>query len=243
LKELYPELPASFPFSTPFVEGFLGPLVWPDRSLFLFDPILFVTFAVLVLCWRVVAFPVRAFVIAATALLVSYILFFSTYYDWDGGNPWGDRFLTVPIQLLGMLSLALLVRHWKDLRSRFARVAIAVWTALSVVVQAAATVFSHNLENMQLAMAGGAHSFVVGMRFANIADTIARKVSGRGLDPALVDLPFNPNYWPFLWSDLFGLGGLVVWAALALALGSALFLLVRGLGSDRQPATGSGLPS
>jgi hypothetical protein len=237
LMELYPDLPASFPFSTPFVEGFFGPLVWPDRSLFLFDPIIVVTIVLLVRFRREIAFEVNAFAAAAATLLGAYILFFSTYYDWDGGNPWGDRFLTVPIHMLGMLSLALLARHWSAVRTLAARVALGVWVAASLAVQAASTVFSHNLENMQLAMAGGAHSYVVGMRFANIAGLVARKLAGLGSDPALADLPLNPNYWPFLWSEVFGKGLVVVWAFVLIALAAALLLLRRNLSTNSHEAT------
>src|SRR5437660_8947822 len=37
---LDPTLPANFPWSTPFLEGFLGPLVKPEKAIFLFDPLL-----------------------------------------------------------------------------------------------------------------------------------------------------------------------------------------------------------
>ncbi len=47
-----PTLPANFPWSTPFHEGVLGALFKPEKSIFLFDPVLVLALVLLVLLWK-----------------------------------------------------------------------------------------------------------------------------------------------------------------------------------------------
>src|SRR6185437_7823374 len=46
-----PSLPANFPWTTPFWKGFLGPLVSPEKSIFLFDPLIILTILIVILGW------------------------------------------------------------------------------------------------------------------------------------------------------------------------------------------------
>ena len=43
---LDPTLPAKYPWETPFHVGFLGPLITPEKSIFLFDPLIILTILV-----------------------------------------------------------------------------------------------------------------------------------------------------------------------------------------------------
>ena len=56
-----PALPANFPWSTPFHVGFLGPLFQPEKSIFLFDPLLLLAIFLLALLWKRLAPEVRAY--------------------------------------------------------------------------------------------------------------------------------------------------------------------------------------
>src|SRR6201997_5161949 len=47
-----PTLPANFPWSTPFHEGFLGPLFKPEKSIFLFDPLLVLALILSAILWK-----------------------------------------------------------------------------------------------------------------------------------------------------------------------------------------------
>ena len=42
-RELNPSLPSNYPWETPFHVGFLGPLITPEKSIFLFDPLIILT--------------------------------------------------------------------------------------------------------------------------------------------------------------------------------------------------------
>src|SRR5271166_2343348 len=45
-------LPENFPWTTPFHEGILGPLFKPEKSIFLFDPLLVLAIMLLVMLWK-----------------------------------------------------------------------------------------------------------------------------------------------------------------------------------------------
>ncbi|MGZ4838706.1 MAG: hypothetical protein ACXVZR_09170, partial [Terriglobales bacterium] len=63
-KMLNPALPPAFPFETPFRVGFLGPLITPEKSIFLFDPLLVLTIVGALLLWRRFAGEIRAYLLA-----------------------------------------------------------------------------------------------------------------------------------------------------------------------------------
>ena len=62
-----PSLPANFPWSTPFHEGVLGALFKPEKSIFLFDPLLVFTLLLFVLLWRRLDPEVRAYAVTSLA--------------------------------------------------------------------------------------------------------------------------------------------------------------------------------
>ena len=200
-RKLDPSLPAGFPWSTPLREGLFGPLVTPEKSLFLFDPVILLTLLLSLLVWKNFHSHIKAFLVAALALLAMYIFFYAKYYEWSGDFAWGDRYITTPVQLLGMISVPLLLRH------RFQLPKI-VWPAgqaivgLSLAVQLASVVFWHPLEIHQMETLGHP-TFVVGLRFKNIAAAIVGKVEKWGLsndDTREIDgIHANtPYFLPFL---------------------------------------------
>ncbi len=60
-----PTLPTNFPWSTPFWEGVLGPLFKPEKSIFLFDPLLVLAIILLVVLWKKLSTDVRAYSVAS----------------------------------------------------------------------------------------------------------------------------------------------------------------------------------
>src|ERR1039458_2707719 len=83
-KMVNPSLPAAFPFETPFHVGFLGALITPEKSVFLFDPLLVLALIVGILAWKRFRPEIRAYLIAFVALLFAHIVFYATYTDWSG---------------------------------------------------------------------------------------------------------------------------------------------------------------
>ena len=81
---LNPALPKAFPFDTPFHVGFFGALFTPEKSIFLFDPLLLLTLLLCVVAWRRFQPEIRAYLIAFAVLLLAYICFYARYTVWSG---------------------------------------------------------------------------------------------------------------------------------------------------------------
>ena len=52
MRMLNPSLPADYPWETPFHVGFFGALFKPEKSIFLFDPLLLLTILICALAWK-----------------------------------------------------------------------------------------------------------------------------------------------------------------------------------------------
>jgi hypothetical protein len=111
-----PTLPANFPWSTPFLEGFLGPLCKPEKSIFLFDPLLVLGILLLAVLWKRLPPEVRAYGVASLLLLLAYICFYARYTYWAGDFAWGDRYVSTSVELATLLAVPLLL-HLRILTS------------------------------------------------------------------------------------------------------------------------------
>jgi hypothetical protein len=168
-------LSPDYPWSTPLHVGLLGPLISPEKSIFLFDPLILLTIFLCLLLWKRLHPEIEALLVTGFSLLAMYILFYAKYYAWSGDFAWGDRYITTPVQLLAMISIPLLLRHRPDLGKIVPRLGMAV-AFVSVVIQLASVVFWHPLEIDQMETLGHP-TFVVGLRFENIAAVALGKVN------------------------------------------------------------------
>src|SRR4029077_13523374 len=110
-KRLNPALPAAYPFETPFHAGFFGALFSPEKSFFLFDPLLILTVLIGVLAWKHFSGAIRAYLISFGVLLLAYMSFYAKYTDWSGDTAWGDRYVSTAAQMVAFVSVPLLLRH------------------------------------------------------------------------------------------------------------------------------------
>src|SRR6266576_4511595 len=133
-RRLRPELPANFPFETPFHVGFLGALFTPEKSIFLFDPLLLLMILVSLLAWKHFRPEVRAYLVSACFLLLAYICFYARYTVWSGDSAWGDRYVSTAAQFAAFLSVPLLLKHGADV-GRFAWTIGVALVAVAVAVQ------------------------------------------------------------------------------------------------------------
>lgn len=200
-RELSPSLPPNFPWTTPLREGFLGPLITPEKSIFLFDPLIVLTLLLSFLVWRRFGSEIKAYLLAGLWLLLIYILFYAKYFVWSGDFAWGDRYITTPVQLLAMISIPLLLRHRAQVRPIAWKLGIGI-AAVSVVIQFASVVFWHPLEIHQMETLDHP-TFVVGLRFENMAAAVLDKVDQWGLsndDTREIDgiRSQTPYFLPFL---------------------------------------------
>ena len=178
-------LPANFPWSTPFHEGFLGALFKPEKSIFLFDPLLVVAIVLLVWLWKRLAPEVRAYGVTSLLLLLGYISFYARYTYWAGDFAWGDRYVSTAVEMAALLAVPLLLR----VRALTAKPVLAEWiwragvalVAVSFVIQVASLAFWLPLEIYQMETLGHP-TFVIALRFKNIAAFALGKMDAWGLN-------------------------------------------------------------
>jgi hypothetical protein len=231
-----PSLPLKYPFETPFHDGFFGALFQPQKSIFLFDPLLVVMVLVGVFGWKRFRAPVKAYVVATAVMVVAYIAFYARYTVWSGDFAWGDRYVETAAQFAALLAVPLLVRYsfWRGVRA-------VAWglVGVSVAVQAASVVFWCPLELYQR-MTPGHTGFIVALRFENIAAFALGKMESWGLVNSFMrEDPWDWTHittWNFLPCVLgrVGVGPLsvvrmleVVWLGALMGLGWGLWRLWR----------------
>src|SRR5271165_7113168 len=176
---LNPSLPAAYPWETPFHVGFFGALFKPEKSIFLFDPLLLLTILLCVLAWKRLRRDVKAYVITALLLLLAYICFYAKYTIWSGDFAWGDRYVSTAAELAAFISVPLLLRHRAEL-GKFVRVIGVALIVVSCVIQLASLAFWLPLEIYQIDTLGHP-TFVVALRFKNIAAFALGKMEAWGL--------------------------------------------------------------
>ena len=167
MKAQDPTLPANFPWSTPLHEGVLGALFKPEKSIFLFDPLILLAIVLVVMLWRRMAGEVRAYAVSSLLLLLGYLCFYGRYTYWAGDFSWGDRYASTAVEMVAMLGVPLLLQYRAHLGPWIYRAAM-VLLAASLVVQVASLMFWLPLEIYQMETLGHP-TFVIALRFKNIA--------------------------------------------------------------------------
>jgi hypothetical protein len=203
LRERDPTLPANFPWSTPFHEGVLGALFKPEKSIFLFDPLLVLALILLAVFWKNLGTEVRAYSVTALLLLAAYICFYARYAYWAGDFAWGDRYVSTAAEMVALVAVPLLMRHRPNANSWIWRGGL-ILIMVSLVVQIASLAFWLPLEIYQMDTFGHP-TFVIALRFKNIAAFALGKMQRWGLNTD--DMGYDPwdyvhittwNFLPFL---------------------------------------------
>jgi hypothetical protein len=205
-----PTLPAHYPWTTPFLEGFLGPLFQPEKSIFLFDPLLLLAMVLLVLLWRRLPAEVRAYGVTSLLLVFAYISFYARYTYWAGDFAWGDRYVSTAVEMASLLAVPLWMRMRassaaksgshrlglgddrshegtaeavpspKPLSKWIRRFGVAL-IVVSFIIQLASLAFWLPLEIYQMETLGHP-TFVIALRFKNIAAFALGKMDAWGLN-------------------------------------------------------------
>jgi len=175
-----PTLPANFPWSTPLREGVLGALFKPEKSIFLFDPLILLAALLIGMLWVRLEGVVRAYVICSVFLLVGYICLYGRYTYWAGDFAWGDRYVSTSVEMVAMLAVPLLLRYRAYL-GRWVRAVALVVIAVSFLIQVASLMFWLPLEIYQMETLGHP-TFVIALRFKNIVAFALGKMDAWGLN-------------------------------------------------------------
>jgi hypothetical protein len=174
-----PALPASYPFETPFHVGFFGALFAPEKSIFLFDPLLILMILIAAVVWKRFSPAVKAYAITGFLLLLAYLSFYARYTVWSGDFAWGDRYVSTSVELASLLAVPLLLRY----RNQVGRLVWATGTALVTIsgaIQLASLAFWLPLEIYQMETLGHP-TFVIALRLKNIAAFALGKMDAWGL--------------------------------------------------------------
>lgn len=232
MRVLNPALPPSFPFTTPFWAGFLGAWVSPLRSVLIYDPLLAVSIVAVVCSWRRLSPCSRAYFAAMSCLLIAYVSFYATYYDWGGTTFWGDRFVVGPVQGLSLLAVPLLSEGLAFSLRRLGPIVLRVAASLALAVQISSVFFSVNLE-MGRMISANTFSCILLERWTNIA----LWASGRTVGAGMPDRFSIPNIFPFVIAaqgqDSLFIPLMVLWLAVLSSVVVVVNLLLRQ--STRRP--------
>jgi len=188
-------LPASWPWNGPFWDGFLGPLFWPSKSVFLFDPLLVVLVLLVVGSWARVRLILRLWLASLVGMFVTYLVFYARHAFWGADPAWACRYHLTPVWLMCLVTLPVLAEAWDSL-GRLRRVIATVVIGWAVAVQLAALVFPYYLEEDQRKTQ---RLYVVGRRFVNIVAVATGRAHELGLDngnPAEFEKGLTPNILP-----------------------------------------------
>jgi hypothetical protein len=198
-----PTLPANFPWTTPFYQGVLGPLFKPEKSIFLFDPLLILSIVLFVLLWKRFSPELRAYALGSLFLLAAYICFYARYAFWAGDFAWGDRYVSTSVEFVAFVSVPLLLRFRSTLSPWIWRTALAL-IFISLVIQLASLAFWLPLEIYQMETLGHP-TFVIALRFKNITAFALGKMDAWGLNnESMTQDPWDYvhitcwNFLPFL---------------------------------------------
>jgi hypothetical protein len=175
-----PSLPPNYPWTTPFHSGFLGPLVSPEKSIFLFDPLIVLTILLTIVLWRRFSPSVKAYVLSTLLLVFAYIGLYARYYEWSGNFAWGDRYVSTAVEMAAFISVPILMKYRAQLGRFVWRAGVAVITC-SLVVQLASLAFWLPLEIYQ-SDDFGHPQWVIWLRFKNIIAFALGKMDAWGLN-------------------------------------------------------------
>jgi hypothetical protein len=249
-----PALPASYPFETPFHVGFFGALFAPEKSIFLFDPLLILMILIAAVAWRRFSSGVKAYIITGFLLLLAYLSFYARYTVWSGDFAWGDRYVSASVELASLLAVPLLLRYRNQV-GRLLWVAGITLLAITAVVQLASLAFWLPLEIYQMETLGHP-TFVIALRLKNIAAFALGRMDAWGLtnyamhwDPWDYVHITTWNFLPFLlrrvgvapaWVVHFAFA---VWSLGLVALSAVLWQLYKVLVPPTRPKVQSGSPA
>jgi hypothetical protein len=175
-----PSLPRNWPWTTPWHQGFLGALFLPEKSIFLFDPLILLALVLLVLHWRRLAPAVRAYSLAACVMLLAYLSFYAHYFAWAGDFAWGDRYVSTAVELVALMAIPLLMKYRHEATRAVWVTGMALLVA-SLLVQIESLMFWLPLEIYQEETLGHPN-LVIALRAKNIIAFALGKMDAWGLN-------------------------------------------------------------
>jgi len=174
-----PSLPGNYPWTTPWHVGFFGALFTPEKSIFLFDPLIILALVLMVRHWRRLSPVVRAYSIACCLMLLAYLSFYGRYFAWAGDFAWGDRYVSTCVELVALLAVPLLLKYRQE-AGRVIWIAGIFLLCGSLVIQIESLMFWLPLEIYQEDTLGHP-TLVIALRMKDIVAFALGKMGAWGL--------------------------------------------------------------
>jgi len=187
-----PSLPRTWPWTTPWHQGFLGALFAPEKSIFLFDPLILLALILIVIRWRRMQPAVRAYAIASCFMLLAYLSFYARYFAWAGDFAWGDRYVSTAVELVALLAIPLLLKYRRE-AAPFIWISGVFLLFAAILVQIESLMFWLPLEIYQEETLGHP-TFVLALRAKNILAFALGKMSAWGL----TNVPMTQDPWDYV---------------------------------------------
>src|SRR3954468_205466 len=175
-----PNLPPNYPWTTAFHAGFLGPLISPEKSIFLFDPLIVLTILLTIFLWQRFSPSVKAYGLSTALLVLAYICLYARYYEWSGNFAWGDRYVSTAAEMATLIAVPMLLKF----RAQLGRPVWIIGSLLIVsrlIIQLASLAFWLPLEIYQ-GDDFGHPQWVIWLRFKNIVAFAFGKMDAWGLN-------------------------------------------------------------
>ena len=187
-----PSLPRNWPWTTPWHQGFLGALFAPEKSIFLFDPLIVLALVLVVLHWRRMPPVVCAYASASGLMLLAYLSFYARYFAWAGDFAWGDRYVSTAVELVALPAIPLLLKFRRE-TGRSVRIAGVFLLTASIIIQLESLMFWLPLEIYQQETLGHP-TWVLALRAKSILAFALGKMNAWGLN----NLPMTQDLWDYV---------------------------------------------
>jgi hypothetical protein len=138
------------------LDALLAPLFYPEKSIFLYDPLLLPCLIISLICWKALSLEIRWYLIAGILNFLLHLYIYSWTSEWIRQGQWGARYHITSVHLLLIPLIPLLIRGatkqikkntniFKKITSWFARIVI----FLAMLLQFFSIVLPFNLEKTQ----------------------------------------------------------------------------------------------
>lgn len=164
-------------------EALLAPFISPEKSIFLYDPLILPCLILLIICWKFLSQHIRWYLIAATVGFLLHLYIYSWTSEWIKHGSWGARYHITSIHLLLVPLIPLLVRGaiQQIEKSKNQLQKALTWIArtiiiLAIVIQFSSITIDGAVEAYQQRLGVGSRLRLV-QRFKNIASLLNSRQS------------------------------------------------------------------
>jgi hypothetical protein len=233
------QIPSNWPFSMNRLEVIPNIFFSPEKSMFLYDPLLILLIGILLVrgfrMELTQTFPYRTtYLLSGAAMLTLYVAGYSNVTFWSGDWAWALRYFTSPIHILCLLAIPLFIESLPNLHTVW-KILFWALTGFAILVQIASISVYLHFELYQGAC-NGATNFRLVLRFANIFTLLGGRepeinrncafLQSFINDPVTYDFTFVP-YLPFGFNSPLQFVFITIWGCLiALCLFSQLKLII-----------------